>query len=458
MSLKDYHSVYFLGIGGIGMSALARYFKSQGYKVSGYDKTNTRLTKELENEGIDILFNDSVEAIPQDVLANLDHTLLVYTPAIPQDMPQFVFLKTKSKLLKRSQVLGMITENEFTIAVAGTHGKTTTCSILAYLLNEANCNFTALLGGIPTNFGTNFIQNKAEGRHVFLVEADEYDRSFLTLHPNIAIVTSTDADHLDIYGDSHHLKSGFVEFIQKINKSGSLISHEKLAELESAADCEVIQYGTSRGHFFASNITIDDGFFIFDLYAKNSIYRSLKLGVPGFYNIENSIAALIALQKIGVDIEQLTEKLEFFKGVRRRFEFAIRREDFVMIDDYAHHPEEIKSFLGSVRELYPSKTIVGIFQPHLFTRTRDFAEGFGESLSIADEVMLMEIYPAREKPIPGITSEMLLNHITTEKCKVVSRAYLLEEYNPEPNSVVCIIGAGDIDTIVQPLKLKWSHV
>ena len=440
------------------MSAIARYFRTLGMEVSGYDRTPTQLTSKLQKEGIQVFYDESIDCLPEEFNRLNENNLVVYTPAIPTNHKQLNYLKDLGyTLFKRSEILGMISKDTFTIAVAGTHGKTTTTAIIAHILKENNKNFTAFLGGISTNYETNFIRHEGDGEQLILVEADEYDRSFLRLFPNIAVITSVDADHLDIYGQKDELLKGFKDFVRNIDKEGQLILNNRLDELKNGTEIDILTYGLNQGQFFASDIIINDGFFIFDLYAENSSFRSLTLGVPGFYNIENALAALAVSAHLGVSPEKAEHSLRSFAGVKRRFEFIIRSNKLVFIDDYAHHPAEIESFLISVRELFRNSQITAIFQPHLFSRTRDFADDFGKSLSLADRVILMEIYPAREEPIEGVNSAMLLEKVSCQNKELWSAGKILSDLRAEDLEVVVTIGAGDIDKIVQPLKEKWSH-
>ena len=455
MKLSQYDNIYFLGIGGIGMSALARWFLKQGLQVSGYDRTATTLTTSLQAEGMKIHFEDSVDAIPPEVKANKEKTLVVFTPAIPKDHKEHHFLKENGYvIMKRSQVLGLISEDYLTVAVAGTHGKTTTSSMVAHLLKTANKNMVAFLGGITTNYASNLVMNGAVSNDTIAVaEADEFDRSFLRLFPNIAIVTSADADHLDIYGDHESLVTSFKDFIKQIDEGGFLIIHESIAE-KLASDIHHVKkdiYSMSRGQFFAGNITAKSGFFEFDLQGFGKVER-IRLGVPGFHNIENAIAASLAARHCGVDLATIKKGLESFTGVKRRFEFVIRTERLVFVDDYAHHPTEIEAFLKSMKSMYPRRKLTVIFQPHLYTRTRDFAEGFSKSLSIADEVLLMDIYPARELPIPGVDSDMLFKDITSRVKMRCNKKDLLEKLEKMDIEVLATVGAGDIDTFVEPIQ------
>lgn len=453
MQLSQYDTVYFLGIGGIGMSALARWFNKQGMFVAGYDRTPTPLTNELEKEGIKIHFDDDVALIPARV--DNQKTLFVYTPAIPKDHKEYNYLKGKGyAILKRSEVLGLITKSHKTIAVAGTHGKTTTSSLITHILKVAGVNMVAFLGGVTTNYVSNLIsEGEANENTIVVAEADEFDRSFLKLFPDIAVITSVDPDHLDIYGNHQEVIKSFTDFTRQINKGGLLVKHESIRAIDNELDgVEVNTYGMSRGQFFASRITTEGGFFEFNLVGYASEIEKIKLGVPGFHNMENAIAATIVAKHLGVDDASIKKALGSYTGVKRRFEFIIKRDDLVYIDDYAHHPTEITAFLSSLRAMYPGKKITAVFQPHLYSRTRDFAEGFSKSLSIADEVLLMDIYPARELPIPGVSSDMLFDAITSTVKVRCTKNDVVQRVEDMDVEVIATIGAGDIDTCVGPLK------
>ena len=455
MKLGEYENIYFLGIGGIGMSALARWFMRKGLRVSGYDRTATTLTASLQEEGMKVHFEDSVALIPKEVLDNKEKTLVIFTPAIPKDHREHSYLKEKNfTIMKRAEVLGLISRDYVTVAVAGTHGKTTTSSMVAHLLKTANKNMVAFLGGISTNYASNLVMNGTVSADTIAVaEADEFDRSFLKLFPKIAIVTSADADHLDIYGDHESLLTSFKDFIKQIDVGGYLIIHESIAEKLASEVIHVQKniYSMSRGQFFAGNITAKGGFFEFDLQGFGKV-EHVRLGVPGFHNIENAVAASIAAWHCGVDLATIKRGLETFAGVKRRFEFVIRHDKLVFVDDYAHHPAEIEAFLKSMKSMYPRKKLTVIFQPHLYTRTRDFAEGFSKSLSLADEVLLMDIYPARELPIPGVDSDMLFKDITSPLKIRCNKADLMDKLAQIDLEVLATIGAGDIDTFVEPIQ------
>jgi UDP-N-acetylmuramate--alanine ligase len=427
----------------------------KGAKVSGYDRTATILTSALQKEGMLIHFDDIVASIPREVTENKDKTLVIFTPAIPKDHREYGYLSEKNyTILKRSEVLGLISKDYVTVAVAGTHGKTTTSSMVAHLLKTANKNMVAFLGGITTNYASNLVMNGSVSRDTIAVaEADEFDRSFLKLFPKIAIVTSADADHLDIYGDHESLLTSFRDFIRQIDKGGQLIIHESIAE-QLASDADHVGkniYSMSRGQFFAGNITAKGGFFEFDLQGFGKV-EHIRLGVPGFHNIENAVAASIAAWHCGVDLPTIRKGLESFSGVKRRFEFVIRHDRLVFVDDYAHHPAEIEAFLRSMKSMYPRKKLTVIFQPHLYTRTRDFAAGFSKSLSLADEVFLMDIYPARELPIPGVDSDMLMTGITSPAKFRCRKDDLMEKLEKTEIEILATVGAGDIDAFVEPIQ------
>ena len=452
MNIRDYDSAYFIGIGGIGMSALARWFKINGYYVAGYDRTATPLTRQLEEEGVHVHYEDDIQHIPPQVAK--ERCLLVITPAIPSSHKELKHLKAQGfEPFKRSQILGMIAGNFKTVAVAGTHGKTTTSSMIAHILKHAGLDITAFLGGIATNYHSNFIANDGPAATA-IVEADEFDRSFLSLHPDIAVVTSADADHLDIYGDAHSLKGSFKTFIGQVKKTGKLFIAERTAsELIDNNNAKPIKtYGIDRGQLFASNITIEDGFFVFDYCDEQYNIERILLGVPGFHNVENAVAAIAVSLELGVTPGQAKEGMESYKGVKRRFEYILRSDKLVFVDDYAHHPVEIESFLKSLKALYPGKKVTAIFQPHLYTRTRDFVDGFAESLGLADEVILLDIYPAREEPIEGVTSSLIYDKVIANAKIMIQKESLLDLLETKEFDVVATIGAGDIDQLVQPMK------
>ncbi len=456
MKLNEIHSVYFVGIGGIGMSALARWFKANGYFVAGYDKTQTPLTNSLQTEGISIHFSDDVNLIPQEVKNSPEKSLIVHTPAVPVDHSEYAFFQQKGyTIMKRSQVLGELTKKNFTIAIAGTHGKTTTSSIVAHILKASGVNCTAFVGGIMANYNSNLIIGTEAKDAVIVVEADEFDRSFLTLHPDIAVVTAVDADHLDIYGSGDALKDSFKAFISNINTKGKLFIEEKAGQkidIQSSDSLQVECYGLSSQNIHAENIEPTDGAFAFTYTRQDKSIEGLHLALPGFHNVENSLAAISVARELQLSDEHIETGIASYRGVKRRFEYIIKTAQLVYIDDYAHHPEEITALLKSVRALFPNKKITAVFQPHLFTRTRDFAGGFSESLSLADEVVLLDIYPAREKPIEGVNSAMLLNAIAVDNKYVSSKENLISNLKKHQPEVLLTIGAGDIDALVQPIK------
>ena len=447
MNLNKIHNVYFLGIGGIGMSALARYFKANKKQVTGYDKTRTEITDGLVSLGIKIHFEDAIENIDSDFL-NKENTLVIYTPAIPKGHKEWqYFIDNDFNVLKRSQVLGLVTENTFCLAVAGTHGKTTTTSILGHLMYECNVPLTAFLGGVSENYNSNFIEN---GTEVSVVEADEFDRSFLTLSPDIACITSMDADHLDIYGDASAVKKSFEDFSKKVKSNGKLF-------VRNGLPLKGITYGIEDdSDYSVQNIKIKNGTYVFDVKTPKTVLENIQFNLPGRHNLSNALIALAMAVEYGCPHRQLAKALASYKGVKRRFTYQIKTDDFVFIDDYAHHPEEINAVHQAVREMYPSKRVLAIFQPHLFSRTRDFADEFAKSLSQFDEVLLLDIYPARELPIEGVNSQWLLNKINNKNKKLVSKKDLLTEIHKSKAQIVLTIGAGDIGEEVKHIKKEFT--
>ncbi len=444
-NLSDIKSIYFLGIGGIGMSALARYFNSRGKKVSGYDRTETDLTRELSKEGIEIHFEDDPGQIPADI------DLVIYTPAIPSDLKEFISLSNSGlTILKRSVVLGMITDGKKTVAVAGSHGKTSITSMIAHILFQAGFKLTALTGGISRNYNSNYISTGED--EIMVVEADEYDRSFLQLHPDIAVISAMDADHLDIYKTRDEMAYSFGTFASQIKPAGKLFIRNDI-QLELKSDIRRIDYAVETlADLYAGNVRVENGTHVFDLISCDQQSKNISLNVPGKHNIENALAAYGVCKSLGASNEQILKGLRSYTGVRRRFDIRVREEGGIYIDDYAHHPAEIRAFISAVRELYPSKRICGIFQPHLYSRTRDFAEGFASSLDLLDEIFLLEIYPAREKPIPGISSVIILNKIKNNHKKLVNKEELLELIKSEKPEVLLTMGAGNIDQLVGPIE------
>lgn len=447
MNLNSIHNVYFIGIGGIGMSALARYFVANGKHVAGYDKTKTEITDSLENLGVKVHFEDSVAHIGSPFL-NPETTLVVYTPAVPKDHKELVYFKNSFyEVLKRSAVLGEITKNTFCLAVAGTHGKTTTTSILGHLLNECNVEVTAFLGGISQNYNSNLILN---GTKVTVVEADEFDRSFLTLSPDFACITSMDADHLDIYGEAEQLEKSFIEFSKKIKPNGKLF-------VRNGLPLKGITYGLEDdSDYSAQNIKIEKGAYIFDVKTPNATLKNFKFNLPGRHNLSNALIALAMSVEYGIPQQQLAKALASYAGVKRRFTYHIKTNDLVFIDDYAHHPEEIKAVYQAVREMYPNQKVLAIFQPHLFSRTRDFVDEFAQSLSQFDEVVLLDIYPARELPIEGVSSKWLLDKIQNPNKKLIQKSEIISEIKQSNAQIILTIGAGDIGEEVKRIKEALS--
>jgi UDP-N-acetylmuramate--alanine ligase len=449
LSINDFKAIYFLGIGGIGMSALARYFNQQGKIVGGYDKTPTPLTHELQAEGIQIHFEDLGPSIPKS-FQNIDETLIVITPAIPSNLGErLYFVHSGFTILKRAEVLGIITRSSMALTVAGTHGKTTTSTLLAHILQSSGIGCTAFLGGISSNYESNYLTHPSSPYTV--IEADEFDRSFLQLNPFASIVTSVDPDHLDIYGDTAHFKEGFKQFVNQIDPRGFLVGHVDLGFTHT----NLLTYSVDKkADYSGSNLRFENGTFLFDLITPTGIWKSVELGIPGIHNAENAIACIALSEQIGLTENQIRKALSSFKGVKRRFEYHVKTEQLVYIDDYAHHPTEIHALISSVRLLYPGKKITGIFQPHLFSRTRDFFDGFVQELSTLDNCILMPIYPAREEPISGVNSEALLSKITSSEKALFDPNQILEflKNNTSEERVILTIGAGDIDRIVQPIK------
>jgi UDP-N-acetylmuramate--alanine ligase len=449
MNLDKIHSIYFIGIGGIGMSGLARYFNMKGKKISGYDRTPTPLINELMKEGVQIHFQENVELIPKEV------DLVVYTPAIPADHKELVYFKEHhQQIVKRSDLLEALTKDLFTIAVAGTHGKTTTTSLIAHILKDSGYDCTAFLGGIAANYNSNFLPGK---NNTVVVEADEYDRSFLKLHPDIAVVTSCDPDHLDIYENEEEVVKAYGDFSNQIKKDGTLITKPSLPFLAYTSLLQPLYYSVSGNtDFFTSNLRLINGTYAFDFHANNDSITDIHLSIAGYHNVENAVAAGAVAYTLRIDKEKIRSALNSFKGVRRRFEFIVRNDKLVFIDDYAHHPAEITAFLKSVREIFQDKKITCVFQPHLYTRTRDFADEFGKALSLADEVILLPVYPARELPIAGVNSEMLLEKISSPYKKAVQKENLISELSKGKPEVLVTLGAGDIDQWVEPIKLFFT--
>ena len=446
MNLNQIHNVYFIGIGGIGMSALARYFQNIGKNVSGYDKTPTMLTDELIAGGMDIHFEDSISAIPTEFY--IENTLVIVTPAVPVSHSEWnYFIERDYVIKKRAEVLGLITKDTFCFAVAGTHGKTTTSSILGHILYESGADVTAFLGGIVENYNSNLI---GSGKTVTVVEADEFDRSFLHLYPNIACVTSMDADHLDIYGDKAAIEDSFREFANKITDKTKMF-------VPKGVDLEGLTIAINEAAVFkAFNIRIENSSYVFDVQTPSDTIQNIAFGLPGHHNLMNALMALAMAKTYGTSSDSIVKALASFKGVQRRFSYQIKTDNLVYIDDYAHHPTEINAVHQAVRELYPNQKVLAIFQPHLFSRTKDFADDFAKSLSQFDEVLLLDIYPARELPIVGVSSSWLLEKMTNVNKKLVSKTDLISSILMSDAKVIVSIGAGDIGELVPSIKTALS--
>ncbi|MDX1351023.1 MAG: UDP-N-acetylmuramate--L-alanine ligase, partial [Putridiphycobacter sp.] len=450
MNFSQIHTVYFIGVGGIGMSALARFFKINGKEVIGYDKTKTKLTELLISEGIDIHFEDKGKLATHGL--DKANTIVIYTPAIPSGFGELqAFINSDFKVIKRSTALGIISQSQTTFAVAGTHGKTTTSSIMAHVLytTEASCN--AFIGGITTNYNSNCLISEKADRVV--VEADEFDRSFLTLKPNYTIITSTDADHLDIYGSAESLKDSFAEFAELTNPNGILMVQidSKLKQYNGKA--KLLTYGLDSydSDWFARNIRYERGRIYFDIHSKSKRFIGIEFGLPGNHNVENALAVFALLYEYGIPESHLREAFKSYLGVKRRFEIHLQNDDQVIIDDYAHHPNELTALLNSVKSIYPNKKITCVFQPHLFSRTRDFMVEFAAALSLSDKLYLLDIYPARELPIEGVTSSVLLAKVDITDKYLSSKSTIVADLKASKNNLIVIAGAGDIDTCIVPI-------
>jgi UDP-N-acetylmuramate--alanine ligase len=439
-------NIYFIGIGGIGMSALARYFNTQGVVVSGYDKTPTDLTQALEKEGIKIHFEDDLNQIDKAA------TVIVYTPAIPANHGELNYYRENGYLVvKRSDVLQWITENAFTIAIAGTHGKTTTTSMTAHILRHTGYGCNAFLGGIASNYGTNFWSHE---KNVVVVEADEYDRSFLKLSPNIAVITAVDPDHLDIYGTAEEVLKAFGEFSDKIKSGGSLIQKLGTHFKTDASNKNILSYAYDQkgASFHTLNLQVVDGSYHFDMAHPNGVIKNIVLNMGGLHNVENATAAIAIAVSLGIEEEKIIKAVAAFAGVKRRFEYKVKTASKVLIDDYAHHPEELNALITGIRSIFPGEKMVLVFQPHLYSRTKDQCEGFVETLDKADEVILLPIYPARELPIEGVSSEMLLDKMTLANKKIMSKEELYAWAATTSDKLIVMAGAGDIDVCITKVQ------
>lgn len=441
--------VYFLGIGGIGMSALARYFNANGVAVSGYDKTETALCRELAAEGINIHYEDNIELIDKQA------KLVIYTPAVPKDHKELnYYLNNNYTVTKRSDVLGAITAGGFNICVAGTHGKTTTSSMVAHILRHTGYGCTAFLGGIAVNYSSNYWSAATNGQNVFVAEADEYDRSFLKLSPDVAVISSMDPDHLDIYGTAENMEQAFIDFSEKIKPGGLLISKYGLKRNADLKASQHLLYDVDNANaaINSHNIQIDNGSYVFDVKAKDKVLKDVLLNMGGMHNIENATAAIAVALHLNIDDEKIKAAVAAFRGVKRRFEYIIKNDSTVMIDDYAHHPEELRALISGTKILFSGKKCTVVFQPHLYSRTKDHADGFAEVLDMADEVILLPIYPARELPMEGVNSEMILQRMKNRNSKLLSKEALLIEIESKKPELLVTSGAGDIDVLVEPIK------
>jgi UDP-N-acetylmuramate--alanine ligase len=447
IDIKEIQKIYFIGIGGIGMSALARYFKFHGKEVGGYDKTETVLTKQLVSEGIKVHYEDNIDLIMKDA------QVVVYTPAVPKDHKEINYYQQHGyTILKRSDVLGLITKSSFNICVAGTHGKTTITTMIAHILRNSGYGCNAFLGGIAVNYNSNFWSNE---RNVCVVEADEYDRSFLKLNPDVAVITAMDADHLDIYGTAEEVENAFIQFSGKVKPDGLLINKLGLKREKELKGDKHLKYSLQNHNAdaYAKNIKMDFGSYVFDVVVKDWELKNVVLNMGGMHNVENVTAAITAANYLEIEDDKIKKAVAEFKGVKRRFEYIVKNNKQVFIDDYAHHPEELKALISSAKSLFPDLKCTVVFQPHLFSRTRDFADGFARSLDLADEIILLPIYPARELPMEGVTSELLINKMKKGKKYLMGKEETLQWIKEHEAELLITAGAGDIDGLVQPLKM-----
>lgn len=444
--MGKYNDIYFIGIGGIGMSAIARYYNVKGYRVSGYDKTPSPLTAALESEGIKIHYEDNKDFIP----ANTEETLVVYTPAIPADMGELVYAETQGyRTIKRSKMLGEISKGQTCLAVAGTHGKTTTSTLLAHIFEHSGEGCSAFLGGISKNYNTNLLTSD---NPVIVAEADEFDRSFLQLFPQTAVITSMDADHLDIYGDRKHIVEAFKAFASQVK--GTLIKKYglEIGAEDTKAAVYTYSYDNPKADFHAESIKKDEcGYFTFDLYWKGNVLKDCTVGIPGWVNVENAVAAAAIALEYGLDPQKVKAALACYQGVKRRFDIHLNTPEISYIDDYAHHPKEIAAAISAMRDIFPGRKLTAVFQPHLFTRTRDFADEFAAALSNVDKLILLDIYPAREEPIPGISSEIIFKNVNSPEKVLLGREELMQYLENEPIDTLITFGAGNIDRFTEPI-------
>lgn len=444
--MAEYNDIYFIGIGGIGMSAIARYYNFKGLKVSGYDKTPSELTHALENEGIEVHYEDNTEFIPKDKA----NTLVVYTPAIPKDMGELVHVQNEGyRVIKRSRMLGEIAQGQRCLAVAGTHGKTTTSTLLAHIFQDSGEGCSAFLGGISKNYDTNLLVSRNE---TIVAEADEFDRSFLQLFPEIAVITSMDADHLDIYSDIATMHDAFREFASQV--SGTVITKTGLPVGKEDTKAEILRYSYDdpSADFHASGMEVDEcGYFTFDLHWPGGVIEGCKVGIPGWINVENAVAASAIALTYGLAPEKVRHALGTFQGVKRRFDIHVNRPGCSYIDDYAHHPKEIAAAISSMRDIFPGRKLTAVFQPHLYTRTRDFADEFAEALSHVDKLILLDIYPAREEPIPGVTSQIIFDKVKAPEKVMMVKEDLMDYLEKEEIDTLITFGAGNIDRFIGPI-------
>lgn len=446
MDVSTLKRIYFIGIGGIGMSAIARYFRQKGVVVSGYDRTRTPLTTALEAEGMPVHYEDNIE------LADKDAELIIYTPAVPKDMKELVWFQQNGySVYKRSDALQWITQAAYAITVAGTHGKTTISSMIAYLLRETGYGCNAFLGGIAVNYDSNYWSSE---RNVAVVEADEYDRSFLKLHPDIAVLTSMDADHLDIYGTAEAMEDAFIQYTHNIKEGGSLLVKHGLKRGGDLKAANTVHYSLQNdaADAYATNIRQQHGGYVFDMVSPRGVIENLTLNIGGMHNVENAIAAITVAQMLKIEGDAIRTALEGFRGVKRRFEYIMKTDMVVYVDDYAHHPAELAALIKSAKRLFPELRCVVAFQPHLFSRTKDHAEGFAQSLDEADEVILLDIYPARELPMEGVTSDLIAKHMANPAHTILSKEGLLDYVRTAPVELFITAGAGDIDQLITPIK------
>ena len=444
--MSEYSKIYFIGIGGIGMSAIARYYKTKGYPVAGYDRTPSDLTQELENEGIHIHYTDDPDYIPKDVAS----TLVVYTPAVPEDLGEMVYVREHGyTILKRSRMLGELSAGQTCLAVAGTHGKTTTSTLIAHILTDAGSGCSAFLGGISKNYNTNLLVSQTR---VFVAEADEYDRSFLQLHPAIAVITAMDADHLDIYGTHEEYCKAFKTFASQVSRAVVIKKGLDITPADTKAKILTYSYDDPDSDYHAVVSGPDElGHYIFDIVYPGGVIKDVRCGVPGWVNVENSVAAAAVCLLRGLPPEAVKAAIGSFQGVKRRLDVHVASPRLTYIDDYAHHPRELSSAISSIRQMYPGRKLTAVFQPHLYSRTKDFADWFAESLSAVDKLILLDIYPAREEPIPGVTSEMIFNKVTAPEKVLLKKEELMEYINNEPLDVLATFGAGNIDRYIAPI-------